>query len=67
MESEQSHRESERGKGHRSVLKSRDSPDPAEQQEQDNLVARHCIWSIVENHMRHHVQESVKLLWWTKR
>ena len=58
--------DSERGEEHHSELhRETDDPDPAEQQEQINLVARHCIWSISEKHMRHHVQESVKLLWWT--
>ena len=60
--------DSESGEEHHSERhRETDNPDPAEQQEQDNLVARHCIWNISENHMRHHVQESVKLLWWTKR
>ena len=66
--SDQLQQDSERGEEHHSERhRETDDPDPEEQQEQDNLVARHCIWSISENHMRHHVQESVKLLWWTKR
>ena len=66
--SDQLRQDSEREEQHHIKLhRETDDPDPAEQQEQYNLVARHCIWNISENHMRHHVQESVKIFWWTKR